>query len=294
MFPLPIALVLATPVEVFEEWSLADTAPLAEVVTSRVLYRRRDGADALLPESIRRGPRPTAYALGQSAPLAVRWGARGWQCALPAGERDTVRVVARVTRRPEAPKLFRARWPAVTVNAAPTRRIAVVPRGWLDARHEGWTCPDEPEDDVPCVSHEPRPGALVTRVPPTPSAPGSALLASVLVALSLGGIAGRPERRAERVFAALGGVAIALSTCLALVGARVTSWGTVAAFALPFGAIVGQWAPVTAVGRAAGAGALVVVPLAAVLGAPAAWVLALALVAAGVVAGARAVQPVSA
>ena len=78
-----LALVLAAPTEVFEEWSLTDTAPMAEVVTARALYRRRDGADALLPESVRRGPLPTAYALGRSAPLAVTWGPRGWQCALP-------------------------------------------------------------------------------------------------------------------------------------------------------------------------------------------------------------------
>ena len=64
-------------------------------------------------------------------------------------------------RVPGAPRL---RWPAVPANAAPARRIAVVPRAWLDARHEGWTCPDEPADDVPCVSRDARPGALVTRV----------------------------------------------------------------------------------------------------------------------------------
>jgi len=288
-----LALVLAAPTEVFEEWSLTDTAPMAEVVTARALYRRRDGAAALLPESVRRGPRPTAYALGRSAALAVTWGPRGWQCALPPGDRDTVRVVARATRSPEAPRLFRLRWPAVTPAGAPTRRIAVVPRAWLDARHEGWTCPDEPAEDVPCVSRDAHPGALVTRVPPARSPPGSAFVACVLTALTLACVAGRPERRAERVFAALGGVAVALSMCLALVGGRVTSWGAAATLALPLGVLLGAMAPATAVGRAVGAGGLVVVPLAAVLGAPAAWVLALALAAAAVVAGASTTPPVS-
>jgi len=291
---LTLALVLAAPTEVFEEWSLTDTAPMAEVVTARALYRRRDGAFALLPESVRRGPMPAAYALGRSAPLAVTWGSRGWQCALPPGDRDAVRVVARVTRRPEAPRLFRLRWPAVAPAAAPARRIAVVPRAWLDARHEGWTCPDEPAEDVPCVSRDARPGALVTRVPPSPSPPGSAFVACVLTALALAVAAGRPERRTERVFAALGGVAVALSTCLALVGGRVSSWGVAATLALPLGALVGAAAPATSIGRAAGAAGLVAVPMAAVLGAPSAWVLALALAAASVVGGARAVQPVSA
>jgi hypothetical protein len=262
-----LALTLAAPVEVFEEWALTDTTPMAEVVTARALYRRRDGDVALLPASLRRGPRPDAFALGQSAPLAVAWGPRGWQCALPPGDRDAVRVIARVTRRPEAPRLFRARWPAVPAAEAPTRRLAVVPRDWLDGRHAGWTCPDEPARDVPCVSRDPRPEALVTRVPPATSAPGSALLASTLTALTCALAAWPERRRAERVFAALGGLAVALSTALSLVGGRVSSWGVAAALCLPAGALVGALAPATAVGRAVGAGALVVVPAAAVLGA---------------------------
>jgi len=290
MFVPLLALTLAAPAEVFEEWALTDTAPLAEVVTARALYRRRDGDAALLPPSVRRGPRPVAYALGRAAPLAVAWGPRGWQCELPPGDRDAVRVVARVTRPVDAPRLFRTRWPAVGASESPARRLAVVPRDWLDARHAGWTCPDEPAVDVPCVSRDPRPGALVTRVTPARSAPGSLPLAGALAALALALAAWPERRRAERAFAALGGLAVALSVALSLVGARVAPWGSAAALCLPAGALVAAAAPSTAVGRAVGAGALVVIPVAAVAGAPAAWVLALAGLAAAAVLGARVVR----
>lgn len=291
MFVPLLALTLAAPAEVFEEWALTDTAPLAEVITARALYRRRDGDAGLLPPSVRRGPRPSAYAFGATAPLAVTWGARGWQCALPPGDRATVRVVARVTRPVEAPRLFRLRWPAVPGGDGPARRLALVPRDWLDGRHPEWTCPDEPLGDVPCVSRAARPGAVVTRVTAAPSVPGSLPLAGGLTALALALVAWPAPRRAERAFAALGGLAVALSVALSLVGARIASWGGAALLCLPLGALVGALAPATATGRACGAAALVALPAAAVVGAPAAWVAALAALALAVIVGARAVAP---
>ncbi len=87
MFAPLLALTLAAPVEVFEEWALTDTAPMAEVVTARALYRRRDGDAALLPASVRAGPRPAAFALGRSAPLAVTWG-HGRQMCKPCSSRS--------------------------------------------------------------------------------------------------------------------------------------------------------------------------------------------------------------
>lgn len=282
--PPLIALVLAAPAEVFEEWALTPGAPLGEVVTARALYQRADGDTALLPEALRTGPRPTVHALGLTRPLAVTWGARGWQCALPAGERSSVRLIARVSRAPAAPKMFHTRWPAVTANAAPTRRVAIVPRDWLEGSPEGWTCPDEPDGDVPCVSHERAPGPVLLRVPAHPSRRGSVLLAFTLAGAALAASAWSPSRRAERVVAALGGLAVALSVCLALVGAHAASWGASASLLVPVGVLTGALAPRAQASRVAGAASLVVVPLLAVIGAPAAWAFTLAAMAAMVIA----------
>lgn len=281
-----LALVLSTPTEVFEEWSLSPSAPLVEVVTVRALYRRREGSTALLPESLRGAPRPEVHAFGSTAALAVTWGPRGWQCALPAGGRETVRLVARVSRAPTQPRLFRARWPEIQANSAPTRRVAIVPREWIEGSAEGWTCPEEPDADVPCVSHEraPRPIALRTSSPPSPG--GSWALAMTLTSAALAAVAWAPSRRAERSVAALGGVAIAVSVCLSLVGAHASSWGAAAACLAPLGALVGARAPKTRAGRALGAASLVFIPMLSVLGAPATVVFALSALFAAAVFGA--------
>lgn len=285
-----LALTLAAPVEVFEEWSLTDTAPLTEVVTARALYHRRAGDTVLLPSCVRRGRRPVVFALGWSLPLTVTWGPHGWQSRLPPGSSHTVRLIARVTRPVEAPRLFRIQWPSIPPADTPTRRLVVVPRDRLAPRHPGWTCPEEPPLDVPCVSHALHPGALVTRVPPSRSPPGTLPLAGTLT-MSCFILAARfGVRRTERLFAALGGLAVALATALSLVGARAASWGGATALCLPVGVLVGALAPSTATGRVVGAAALVVLPFSSVLGAPAAPVAALACLAASVIVGAYLVR----
>lgn len=286
---LAVALVLASPVEVFEEWALTANAPPAEVVTARALYRRRDGDAALLPAAMQGAHRPEAYALGHDTALPVTRGPRGWQCALPPGDRDAVRLVARVARAAPAPRLFTMSWPAAPATAVPTRRVAVVGRDWLEGAHPGWTCPEEPADEVPCVSSERAPGPLVTRAPPLPSPRGMTPAALGLVALAFVAAAWSPRGRAERALAAAGGAAVALAVCLALVGARTASWAGSAAAVVPVGALVGAVAPRGRWGRVAGAAALVAVPLMAIAGAPATWVVAAALaLGAAVVGGALA------
>lgn len=277
MHAVVLALTLAAPTEVFEEWNLSDTAPLVEVLTARAVYHRVEGDTALLPESVRHGPRPTVYAFGHTTSLRARYGARGWEVALPAGDRPTVRLLARVSRSPEAPRMFRLRWPRPVAGAVPTRRLAVVSRAWLDGRNDAWTCPEEPEDDVPCVSHEHLPGALVTRVPAATSPRGSLLAAWVLSAIALSLVGVSPRHRGERVFAALGGVAVALSLSLSLVGARACAWGAAGLWTVPAGALLGAVAPRTRWSRLAGTAALVLVPLLAIVGAPVDAVLAVAL-----------------
>ncbi len=281
-----LPLVLAAPVEVFEEYSLAQTQPLTEVVTVRAVYSRRDGDTALLPATLTRASRPVVYALGDAHALAVTWSPRGWQCALPAGSAERVRLVARVSRAIPLPTMFHTAWPAVVPLSAPARRVVTVPRAWLDATPVGWTCPDEPDDEVPCVSHERAPGPVLSRLPSPPSPRGSALLSVALTALALTVVAWSPRRRAERVVAALGGIAVGLAVCLALVGAYVSSWGTAASQVLPLAALLGSVAPRTRYGRIVGAASLVVLPVAAMASVPATAVLTLALLLGAVVLGA--------
>lgn len=281
-----LALLLSTPTEVFEEWSLSPSTPLVEVVTVRALYHRREGSVALLPESLRGAPRPEVHAFGSASALAVTWGPRGWRCVLPPGDRETVRLVARVSRAPALPRLFRARWPEIRANSAPTRRVAIAPREWIEGTPEGWTCPDEPDADVPCVSHERAPGPLSLRTAAPPSPRGSWPLALTLTSAALAAVAWAPSRRAERFVAALGGVAVAMSLCLSLVGAHASSWGAAAACLAPLGAVAGGLSPKTRAGRALGAASLVIIPTLAVLGASASVVFALSALLAVAVLGA--------
>ncbi len=283
-----LALTLARPAEVFEDWSLVETAPLREAVTVRALYLRRDGDAALLPPAVQGGAQPVAYALGQFAPLTVTRGAQGWQVDLPPGDRDRVRVIARTVRPTEAPRLFRLRWPRTTSGGTPTRRVATVPRAWLDGSPRGWTCPDEPEDDLPCVSSVASPSPLTLRASALPSPRGAVPVAWGLTALALVLSAWRPAGRAERLLAAVGGAAAALSVALAVVGAHWASWGIAGAVLVPAGALAGAVAPGTRAGRLTGSVALLAVPLVAVLDGRARDALAAAVVAVVAVAwGAR-------
>ena len=228
------------------------------------------------------------YASGSTQPLRVTWGARGWQCALPPGNRATVHLRARVSRAPALPRMFRTRWPEVRANTAPTRRMAIVPRDWVESTPAGWNCVEDSDIDVPCASHERLPPPIIARVSSPPSPPGSWLLATVLTASTFSALSWSPSRRAERVVAALGGAAVALSVALSLVGAHASSWGVASAKLVPIGAVVGALAPRTRWGRALGAASLVIVPSISVAGAPVTWVFAIAALFAASVLGASA------
>lgn len=274
---LSVTLALNQPVEVFEEWALIPSAPLAESVIARGVYLRREGSTALLPLAVQGVERPVVHALGHDAALAVSVGPRGWQCALPPGERDSVRLIAHVVRPVEAPRLFRMRWPRVRESHVPARRVAIVPRDWIESVSRHWTCPAEAPEEVPCVTREARPSPLTLRVTAARSPRGSFLAALALTSLALGSIArASPSGRAERVTAALGGVVTALALGLSLVGAHVASWGGALVALVPAGALVGAAAPRKRLSRVAATVALVVLPLLAVFGASASAVLACA------------------
>lgn len=276
---LSITLALNQPVEVFEEWALVPTAPLTESVIARGVYLRREGSTALLPLAVQGPQRPVVHALGHDAALPVSVGPRGWQCALPPGERDSVRLIAHVVRPVEAPRLFRARWPRVRESHVPTRRVAIVSRDWIESVSRDWTCPAEAPEEVPCVTREAAPSPLTLRVTAARSPRGSFLATVALTSLALAWVARMsPSGRAERVTAALGGVVTALAVSLALVGAHVASWGGALVALVPAGALVGAVAPRERLSRIAATVALVVLPLLAVFGASAPAVLVCAVV----------------
>lgn len=276
---ITIALALNQPVEVFEEWALVESSPLAESVIARGVYLRREGSTALLPLAVQGPQRPVVHALGHDAALPVSVGPRGWQCVLPPGERDSVRLIAQVVRPVEAPRLFRARWPRVRETHVPTRRVAVVPRDWIESVSRDWTCPAEAPEEVPCVTREVHPSPITLRVTAARSPRGSFVATFGLTAFALGWIARVSSTgRAERVTAALGGVVTALAVSLSLVGAHVASWGGALAVLVPAGAFVGALAPRARLSRITATVALVVLPLLAVFGASASVVLVCALI----------------
>jgi hypothetical protein len=108
-------------------------------------------------------------------------------------------------------------------------------------------------------------------------------MAWVLTMGAFVGVAWSPRRRLERAVAALGGAAVALAVCLALVGAHAASWAGAAAALLPTGMLLGALAPLRREARIVGAAALVAVPFAAIVGVPGAWVLLLASAAASAI-----------
>jgi hypothetical protein len=270
--------VLVSPVEIFEEWTLLETVPLRETITIRAVYERVSDGIAILPRSVQGGSKPVAYALGNTQPLRVIHGSHGWQCALPASQRATVRIVATTTRVTTPPVMFQTSWPSVFTETVPTRRMVEAPRLWMAPR-EAWTCPDDAEDLGVCVSHERVPGPVVMRVPAATSPKYSVSFAWFLTTLSLAWVTRSPTRRLERFAAGVGGLGVALALCLSLVGARLSSWGVAACVCVPLGVLVGAIAPATRTSRALGAFTLAIVPLVAMLKTSASNVLILTLAA---------------
>ncbi|MBI5514867.1 MAG: hypothetical protein HY909_13915 [Deltaproteobacteria bacterium] len=254
--------------ELVEEWSLVPATPLREHVTARAVYPRRPGALALLPRAVQGAARPVVFAFGHRDPLTPVHTPEGWAVALPEGPSPRVRLSAQTDRATALPRLFRARWPALPASALPVRRVALVPRSLLDPSPHGWTCPLEPPEEVPCVSTARHPGPLVTRVPAQRSGLRAMLLGLVPLGLTLAVVSLPPRCRAERLLAAVGGAAVALSVALAVVGAHLAPWHRSLAALLPLGALLGALAPSHRLGRVTGAASLVVVPLLAAFGAP--------------------------
>jgi hypothetical protein len=266
---LPLVLQLAAiarPTAVFTEWSLVEQAPRAEHVTARADYRRADGDVAALPRAVQRGARPSARTAGTGILLPVFARGGEWCVAMPPGDRPALRVVAEVTRPIARPRAFRTAWPRFVAEGAPSRQLVVVPRALLDGVPDGWTCPQEPAREVPCVTRVERPEALVRRLPALPSPPWSRGLAASLTLLALAAAYARREGRLERFAGAAGGATVGLATALALVGASVLGWGPAVALAVPALTGAGALAARSGVGRAAGGAALAAVPLMAVAG----------------------------
>ncbi len=263
-FPMQLAVV--RPSAVFTEWSLVDAAPRMEHVTARADYPRLAAEWAVLPRVVQRGPRPLAHLAGAADALPVLRRPEGWCVALPAGARTSVRVVSTVLRPLERPRLFRTRWPQVVSEGASSRQLAVVPRALLEGPVEGWTCPQEPADEVPCVTRLDHPGPLLRQLPALPSSRASGIAAVVATALAFTAALRRGERRLERFAGAAGGATVGFALALALVGASVVGWGVALAVAVPSGVALGVLAEASPQGRLAGALALAVLPLAAVTG----------------------------
>ena len=273
LLPLVLQLAgIARPTSVFTEWSLVERAPRAEHVTARADYRRRDGAVGLLPQVLQHGPRPSARVAGTGAVLPVTAHPAGWCVPLPPGDRPELRVVAEVTRAIPRPRAFRTAWPRFVDEGVASRNLVVLHRSLIEYVPDGWTCPQEPAEEVPCVSRAEHPEPLVRRLPALPSSPWSRGVAAALSALALAVAFAPREGRLERFAGALGGATVGLSLALALVGASVLGWGPAVAVAVPVMTAVGALASASGIGRAIGGAALAAVPLMAVAGARVEWI----------------------
>ncbi|MFO0628764.1 MAG: hypothetical protein U0325_24530 [Polyangiales bacterium] len=252
---------------VFEEWSLVDEAPLREVVVIRAHYDADADRDALLPAPVSARAAPRVWDAATGAALTVRCGAQGCVARLPGpGAR---RVVARIERASAAPRAFALRWPPAGSPGA--QRVIAMPRAWSDAQPEGWRCPGLDVDERVCVDRGTA-APFELRVPARRSSRGQWFGAALTTsaALWLAGRLGRDPIEAR--LASLGGIAVAAACALALVGARASSWAVALSVLTPLGAAVGALATRGRLSRAAGALGLALIPVAAVVRAPAAVV----------------------
>lgn len=270
LLPVTIALLLA-PIEILEERSLNDRTPVSETITVRGLWPHPDNdALALLPRSLAApSPRPVVHLVGRARPLELRATPNGWAAVIPFTHRRTVRLVATVTLAVETTGLFRLSWPAIIPSDVPTRYVATVPRRLLDGPASlSWVCPDTGLHLRDCVSRDRHPAALVTRWIAPHSPRFTLALALAFAALTLTLITRSPHRRAERLLASLGGLAVSLSLSLSLVGAGLLSWGPALLVTLSPSTLIASHAPLHPRGRLFGALALITVPLVSVVGAP--------------------------
>jgi hypothetical protein len=223
---LLLLLALARPAEVLEEWTLLDTAPLNEVLTARVVYSRDQGPEIVLPAVFNGDERaPLVELVGRVRPLEVTRVQSEWRARLPADVAVArPRVVVRSVRRVRDVRLFQLGWPAARGEAI--RRVAIVPRGWMQSMTEGWTCADDSIQSIACVSIDTAPNPLRLRASPWPSSRASLAAAAAFALSVLGVLLGfsQPKQRLARG-AAFGAAALgAAAVALAFVGARLISW----------------------------------------------------------------------
>jgi hypothetical protein len=133
-------------------------------------------------------------------------------------------VVVRSVRELYDVRLFQLPWPVT--NGEAIRRVAIVPRGWIQGMGEGWTCVDDSIASIACVSIDTRPNPLVVRVSPVASTRG-AWIATALFSLSLWAWSTLRKPEEERLATAVTWFVALIATssvALTLVGARCTSW----------------------------------------------------------------------
>lgn len=296
---------LLHPAEVLEHWTfLPATAPLREAVSARGRYAlppspAPSAASApstvrlRLPDAVQGDVRPEAVALATGDTLTVTRGPDGWETRwLRRPDMDAVRIEATVTRHATVTRgrPFSVAWPRLTPARVPTRRVVWADRAWLEQGPSpvGWTCPNEPGTEVPCVSRDAAPGPVVTRIDPVPSPRGSGVLAGLVCALAAWWASRPAPNRAERMLAAAGGATVGAAVALAVVGAGWMGWALGLGVAVSTGTVSGVAALASRPTRAVGVGALVAVPLMAVMGAGPWATTAVALLAGAVVLAAAA------
>jgi hypothetical protein len=224
--PLLFVLALARPTEVLEEWTLLETAPVRELVTARVVYDRNRGPEIALP-TVFDGDRtpPSVELVGHLRPLVVTRVGASWHARLPEPtSTPRPRVVVRSVREARDVRLFQLRWPVT--NGEAIRRVAIVPRGWMQVMSEGWTCADDSISSIACVSIDTRPNPLRVRVSPLASSRG-AWIATAVFSLAMCALLALRKPKQERLAVAatwLVGLVATSSVALTLVGARWTPW----------------------------------------------------------------------
>ncbi|MDP3277680.1 MAG: hypothetical protein Q8Q09_21030 [Deltaproteobacteria bacterium] len=218
--PLLLTLALAQPVEIFEEWSLLDSAPLTQALVVRALYRTTDGVDAALSESFSETMRPEAYAGSATEPLRVdRVGTR-WHVRLPPGRDGRVRITARAVSTLHTVRAFSLLWPQTRGWAS--RRVAITPNGWVLGVGQGWSCADDEVSTSACVSIDRVAPSLHVRVSPAKRGRWAwqwSTLAALLVFAAWRAIDAR-----DRVLFAIGMVGVVPFVALTLAASRTTGW----------------------------------------------------------------------
>ncbi len=263
---------MSYPVDILEERALQLTTPPREAVTVRGVYRRADGEVAVLAAIVQPSrTAPEVFAVGVTRDLSAHRGAHGWEAMLPAGDHDTVRVVARTTLPVTGARLFTARWPIVSAQtgsaSAPVRRVCLVPRSALSRVPADWTCEDDGTSEIPCVStvRNPEPLTLTFRGATSPRGALPAVLAGCVLVVAALVRFGPVARRFERAVGAVAGSVTGAAIALAMVGALWTHWALALAMCIPPLATLGAFATRTRVSTAIAGLALFALPLIAIL-----------------------------